>query len=218
MIKQVPDALLYPVRGFHGLMFVGSVLLYAVAYFVSFIPGGLLTAAGCGAYVYLILHLRNVTMATINGDDTIPPWPDLMDADRLRHSMVNLFFLLLFCIPALVGMLLGLGYPRTAWSVSAIGFVYTPIGLLASLIRDEADALNPLLIARSIAAAPLDYLIVLATLLIPTAIVAIAWIFFSRSLLLAPFVVIPALLYGLLLLARLIGLFYRQNRERLEWE
>lgn len=220
MLKELPSALAYPVRGYNGWVFVGAVLLYAIAYLFTAVlanAGGLLTAAGCAAYVYLLLHLRNVVVSTIEGEDDVPAWPDPTDTERLRHSVVNLFFFLFFCVPALALLLFWLGYTRAGWVIAAVGFLYLPIGLLTALMRDETDAVNPLFVGRAVATAPLDYLILLLVMVLPTAAVVVTWRTFAESLI-APFTVIPVLLYTLLLLARLIGLFYRNNRDLLAWE
>jgi hypothetical protein len=218
MLKQLPAAFLYPVAGANGLVFVLASVLYGIFLLATGMPSYLALGAYCAGFGYLVLHLRNVVLSTVKGEDDAPAWPGVEDVHLLRPSTGNLSLLLILGIPALVWLFFDLDKPIAGWVTAAVAFVYLPIGLLVSAVLDESDALTPSVLGRLILAAPTDYLLLLVATAIPIAIAVVAASFSAESLVLNAVLAVPSALYALLFLARIAGMFYRTHRVAIGWD
>ncbi len=207
MLKQLPSALLYPVAESAGYVFVAVSVLYGVLHWID--GGSIFLAAHCVGFAYLAFHLRGVVLSTIQGEDEVPAWPPVSELSQMPGK--NLFVLLLLWVPILVSFLFELKYPIAAWVTAAVGLCYVPIGLLTAIVLDETNAVTPSVLYRAIRAAPLDYLLILvmhALTLSAGALVALK----------LPAALAPLTLYSVLLMARLIGLYYRTHRTAIAWD
>ncbi len=102
------------------------------------------------------------------------------------------------------------------WTLGAVGAFFLPMTLLAAELFDGIDALNPLLIVRSILATLPAYLALIVTLGVPGGIFLALYLTLARvpvARVLAP----AAYLYLMLVGAHLLGRFYRRHKNRLEW-
>jgi hypothetical protein len=101
------------------------------------------------------------------------------------------------------------------------GLVYLPMALLALGIYDNILAINPMVVAVSIARAPLAYLAACGVLGLLAASVAAAdyWIRRNANVPILASVVDEFLsLYTLSVMARLMGQFYHTKKDALKWK
>jgi hypothetical protein len=102
------------------------------------------------------------------------------------------------------------------WALGAAGVFFLPMTLLTAVLFDGIDALNPLLILRSILVTLPAYLVLLVKLGVPGGLLAAVYLLVA----LVPAARVPALalcLYLLLVGAHLLGQFYRRHKDRLGW-
>ncbi len=102
------------------------------------------------------------------------------------------------------------------WILAATGAFFLPMSLLTATLFEGFDALNPLLIVRSILATLPAYLALIVTLGVPGGIFLALYLTLARvpvARVLAP----AAYLYLMLVGAHLLGRFYRRHKDRLEW-
>lgn len=238
---HVCGAFLYPVAKDGALLLVtGTIFLSiidALKYFarfaavkgmglgslISFAFLLLLTAFGIG---YLASYLRRVVMATAMAEKAAPDWPDLSD---FTSDIVSPFFQLLATMLAclapaiLVGMFFR-GPEKSAqmmvWISCGLGATYFPMAFLAVAMFDSVAALNPLLVVPSIAKVPVSYLLAVALFF---AVLTAKWsgdYFLAKAI---PIPVVPSVistligLYLMIVEARVLGLLYLVNKDRLGW-
>lgn len=183
----------------------------------------LLTAFGVG---YLTSYLRRVVTGTAMGEQAAPDWPDFSDmATDILAPLFQLLATILACLaPAIIVGMFVHGNERSGqvavWAAGAVGGFYFPMAFLAVVMFDSVAALNPLLVVPSIAKVPGSYLLTVALL---GAVLAAKWSgdhFLPRaiSIPIVPSVLSTlAWLYLLMVEARVLGLLYRVNQERLAW-
>jgi phage FluMu protein Com len=96
--------------------------------------------------------------------------------------------------------------------------LFLPIGLLAVVLHDTITALNPILLIRSIAKTFFSYI----KLVLPFYLVGWLVLFSSKLSSNLPyifrFVIEAILIYLLMVMAHLLGRFYRTNSKKLDWE
>jgi hypothetical protein len=147
---------------------------------------------------------------------TISP-AHFVDVGELISQMLLLAAALAVCFwpAALYGGLTGRA-DSWFWTLGAVGAFFWPMAFLTAVLFDGIDALNPLLILRSIFVTLPAYLALLVKLSVP------GGVFLAISLTLARMPVVrmlapAAYLYLLLVEAHLLGRFYRQHKDRLKW-
>jgi hypothetical protein len=106
------------------------------------------------------------------------------------------------------------------WALVAWAMIFAPIGLLAMVVQDSADALNPLFLLGSMGRVLLPYL---GLLLLVAGSAGLVWQIALWSwvrpgcaiwLQIASAAVIA---YSAFVLAHVLGRFYWRYRERLDW-
>ncbi len=102
------------------------------------------------------------------------------------------------------------------WILAGAGAFFLPMTLLTGTLFDGIDALNPVLIIRSILVTFPAYLgLVVALAVILMTVGAVNWIFLRIFM---PRVLSSAAyLYLLLMAGHLLGRFYRRQRDKLDW-
>lgn len=102
------------------------------------------------------------------------------------------------------------------WLLAAVGFFLFPMALLAGVLFDSFDALNPIMIIRSILSTFLPYCGLILSFCIFGSLVAPIF-FLSKNLPVLGYVSKALTLYLLLVAAHLLGRFYWNNKDRLDW-
>jgi hypothetical protein len=183
----------------------------------------LLTAFGLG---YLTSYLRRVITGTAMGEQAAPDWPDLSDfTTDILSPLFQLFATVLACLaPAIiVGMFAqspGRWGQAAVWGACGLGGIYFPMAFLAVAMFDSVAALNPLLVVPSIAKIPGSYLLTVALLGAVLAVKVSGDYFLPKAI---PLPIVPSVistllgLYLLIVEARILGLLYLVNKERLAW-
>jgi hypothetical protein len=175
---------------------------------------------------YLTSFLRRVVTSTAMNERKSPDWPDVSDlAGDVLVPLLQLAVTILACLaPAIVvGMFVQAHEARGQTAVLIAcgwGVIYFPMAFLAVAMFDSLAALNPLLLLPSMARIPGSYLLTVA---IMSAVLAAKWAgdyFLPRVF---PVPIVPSVLstlaglYLVMVEARVLGLLYRANKDRLGW-
>lgn len=235
-LGEIPDALAYPFRGEAYLYIVVVMALFIFQYFLSRVGMFLGPAIGLlnllielviGCYLFLLW--QQVVATTVNGDDRFPDFPQIsLDWGENFSLFLQYVALVMICfLPVfIVRFLNALGMGLPAWSLTAggvFGFLYFPMAFLGYILTDSLAVLRPDFIIRSIWRRPGDYLVVVGLL----ALSVKAGVMLDASVTAFSFppllrVLISSVtggigLYFIFVWMRLLGLFYRRNRDRLAW-
>jgi hypothetical protein len=227
------QALAYPLRG-NGpiLLAAGTVFLILVEIVMSAAGGAVLIGLAAVMIVtvfaggYTFNYCKRIIESTANGDDDPPDWPDFSD---LTEDAIQPFLQLLALLALVFGPAFCMPFVQSVpdsvrgWLtllLTVLGGLLAPIGLLALTIYDRILALNPALLVPSMLRCPLHYFV--SALVFLAAIGAYGGVgSLLRWLVPVPFV--PGIvaaglgLYFLIVAMRVLGVFYRANREQLGW-
>ena len=235
--SQMVCAFKYPFKG-DGivLMCVGTILFLVVdgarwiskfVFIYGLIAVILLTIFGTG---YLTAFLRRVITSTAQGDEEMPEWPEIEDfASDVFAPFMQFIGTVVFCFGPMIGLtiyaLVGsngdsawLGWATTA--AMLIGCIYFPMAFTAVAMADSIVAVNPLVVIPSIMRVLGQYLL---TVVVLAVILLVRWLLFRLLGIILPIPLLPTIitsLLGLYLLVvemRILGLLYRNNKDRLGW-
>jgi hypothetical protein len=234
---QISGAFKYPFKG-DGviLMCAGTMLLLLVdgarsiakfAPIYGFIAVIMLTVFGTG---YLTAFLRRVITSTAQGEEEMPEWPEIQDyGSDVVAPFLQLIGTVVFCFAPAIGFtiyaLVGspgdsawLGWATTAAMVFSC--VYFPMAFTAVAMSDSIVAVNPMVVIPSIMKVLGQYLL---TVVVLGVILLVRWLLYRLLGKLLPIPLLPTVitsLIGLYLLVvemRILGLLYRNNKDRLGW-
>ena len=227
LFQLLPGAFKYPLQGdtmfvvtsiavVGGLISVFAGLLMYFGMFIGFAIG-----------IYLLLTFREIITSTIGGEDCMPAETLTFSSwEEQKEVLVPIIAIVL--LPMLPFHLSRYWTDAPDWLHPTFGFlalVYIPMGLLLIQVTGEFWAAHPWNVILSILRAPVDYVGVLI-LLIP---IVGPMYFIDDSLRTMGWgnrfvaIVVNMLLqfveiYFLFVWARALGLYYRCNRIRLQWE
>jgi hypothetical protein len=103
------------------------------------------------------------------------------------------------------------------WSLLAYGVFFFPMGILAVVMFDSINGLNPVLLICSIASKFFQYCALIMFIFILGFLpVALNWIF-PQSLIIS-YISSVVRIYLIMVVAHLLGRFYRRYQEKLNWE
>ncbi|KPJ59543.1 MAG: hypothetical protein AMJ42_01915 [Deltaproteobacteria bacterium DG_8] len=221
-LEQLPGAFSYPFKGKGKILLISGAILFGITelilslslfkFIFMFFIGG-----------YLIAYMFNIIESSASGNEELPDWPDFSDfwGDIIR-PMLLVFTTTLVCLsPAIIylvrsGQELSPTDPLLCIAIVA-GLLYFPMGLLAVALFNRILALNPLLVVSSILKVPLEYLI--ACVVLP--LVYVASMFgeglFGSITFLGHILSCFFSLYFMMVEARILGLIYYANKNRLRW-
>lgn len=235
--SQIIGAFKYPFKG-DGIILIcaGTILLLLVdgarwissfAFIYGLIAVILLTIFGTG---YLTAFLRRVITSTAQGEEEMPEWPEVEDfSSDVFLPFVQLIGTVVFCFAPMIGLtiyaLVGssedsswLGWATTATML--FGCLYFPMAFTAVAMCDSIVAVNPLVVIPSIIKVLRHYLL---TLVVLAAILLVRWFLHRLLATILPVPLLPTIitsLIGLYLLVvemRILGLLYRNNKDKLGW-
>lgn len=220
----------YPITGPTSGTFWAGVVCATAFHFVVYI----LNAAVLFALIvvpYLMIFYMNICRTTAMGSDDVPFWPELRDLFQLVGAFLRFFTAWVAAFwPVMVlgtGFALAmtevLGLVRTlpAVPLAILGSIYLPMAFLANTMFDGVTpAFRYGLCIRSISRAWKPYRILVVASFVATLIAGVGAALVQNEY--AFFLIGPALyfleLYGMALLMRAIGLFYRYHKHELGWE
>ena len=105
------------------------------------------------------------------------------------------------------------------WLLLALGVFFFPMLLLANVMFDSLEALNPVLIIASIFSTFFHYCGVVLAFCVPIGIVVVILVFLPGTTGRATsFILHGVCIYLLLVASNLLGRFFHRNEERLYWE
>jgi hypothetical protein len=222
------DALLYP------LNLAGIVHLISLWLLVCLLCPLVMDGLGLGTeYIpfvytlpvaYVVYYLAECLRDSAGGGRRLPDfW--MHPGDSSKWDCISQLFLVVGCVAVCFGPVSGYYIVRERtdwiyWLLLAGGGFFFPMALLAVVLFDSFNALNPLLIMGSIVSTFLPY----------GAMVLLffggAWLFVGidfrlynfRLLPLVPFVLRVVQLYLIFVAVGLLGRFYQRHKEKLNWE
>jgi hypothetical protein len=241
---RLPGAFVYPFRGSGWVtVLVGSVLLAMLGLMIGVLATGwrdlvfgygyllfvILTVVLVFSSGYLCAFLIKMIRAAGAGGDEAPEWPELRGwwEDVLRPFLLAVATAAVSLAPVIAWVCLAGRLPggRDDQNRAFLGFqallvvslLYLPMAVTAVALHNTVTALNPLLVIRAIIRLPLQYLVACLVLVgIAMLQIALEYAFTAR----------PALgwvlgglvsFYLLTVEARVLGLMYHANREKLGW-
>lgn len=222
-MTSILDTLCYPLRGNGGILILtGAVLLAALSLFLGIPRLGFLIELFI--FGYFGAHFIEVINSTVQGRDEPPDWPAVTDiAEDIVAPLVRLLGLLLISFGPLAmvryfGAEMGGWYRAGMIGAGLWAATYFPMSLIAVTVTDQLAAASPHIVLPAIGRSLPGYLLNVVYLVgVWVGLTGIQWTASQipyLGLLLAKL----TWLYGLILLSRGIGLIYREQRDRLEWE
>lgn len=223
---RLVGALSYPFCGDGAVIFGSGVVFILLMGVMASFSGMIAMIVSFVVTGYFFGALQGIVQSSAQGIDTMPPWPGTEDwTEEIAGPFLRWIATLATCF--------GLGAAVCFWGwkntdtlvlgagvgLGLLGLVVYPMAVLTVSMADSITGLHPVLVIRSIAASPGRYLamVALITLLIgvqvgtshwaeklPVPFVGDAWHAFSG-------------LYFAVVQARLLGVFYHANRDRLGW-
>lgn len=219
--KALPGVFSYPLhKGGAIFLLAGAVFYTAVDFFARF--SWIASILGTG---YLCAYIQKLILASANGDDALPDWPDLSDfyADIIQPWLLMMWVGLVCFGPAIAYLILRDHEtdinPFILFTALAFGIFYFPMALLAVCMADSGTAVSPLVVLPAILSVPLEYLTACLALL---AVVVIRYLG-DKVIGIIPVPFLPtfvagfAALYFLTVEMRILGLMYYTNRKRFGW-
>lgn len=222
-MTSILDTLCYPLRGNGGILILtGAILLAALSLFLGIPRLGFLIELFI--FGYFGAHFIEVINSTVQGRDEPPDWPAVTDiAEDIVAPLVRLLGLLLISFGPLAMVRyfvaeMGGGYRAGMIGAGLWAAIYFPMSLIAVTVTDQLAAASPHIVLPAIGRSLPGYLLNVVYLVgVWVGLTGIQWTASQipyLGLLLAKL----TWLYGLILLSRGIGLIYREQRDRLEWE
>jgi phage FluMu protein Com len=165
---------------------------------------------------YVCACIRDSATGGIRATDTTASTPGL--GELLGQSVVVIAGAAVCLAPALIYLNHTRSLDRLFWVLYGVGGFFFPMTLLAIVMFEGLRALNPLLVVGSILSTFLRYCVLVPfcyvlCLLIPV----VGRYLFTPSWALA-YALLFLAFYQLLVLAHLLGRFYWNNQERLNWD
>ncbi len=215
----------YPWRGEGLILLVSGTAFLAITSVLqrfALLLSGLIFVFTVG---YLLAYSQKIITATAIGEHEPPTWPDFSDftQDILPPFFQSLGLSVLYGLPAIVARIFlpedTLGATLVPILLILLALMLAPMAWLGMAMQNQIAALSPHFVIPSILRAPGAYLGVLIQLVVLVALNAgVAWLLDNLPV---PF--IPGLinsfisLYFLMVISRLLGIFYYRNRRQLGW-
>ena len=222
-LPQIPGAFLYPLQGDGPFLLVGGAVFFGVMGLIAaftFIWGLVLRFVLTG---YLIVYAREILRNSADGDDRMPPWPDLERASEYLTPVLEFVGAGIVSFAPAIALRFfpnTPGYEPLLWTAVILGCIYYPIAVTGVTMFDSMGGVDPRLVIPSIFRIPLQSLLVSAVLAASFGlIVLIQWLI--GNVLRIP--ILPALIGGILQIyfmavaMRLCGLLYHAEEKKLAW-
>jgi hypothetical protein len=219
----------YPFRAGGGALLVAGAVALTVTDYAALIAGyafllGLvaLLILAIGVTGYLFAFIKNVVASSAGGDETMPGWPEAASPADFVGPFLQFLALVLFCFGPFIAWRIWSPDWGGVWVsllLAAGGAFYFPMALLAVSMGDSIGGVNPALVLPSILRI-LNHYVVAFLLVLGVMVLQTASEWFME---LIPVPIVPTLLtefitlYLMVVSARVLGLMYYVNREKLCW-
>jgi predicted Zn finger-like uncharacterized protein len=230
-LQRLPEVFIFPFKGTGKLLIIiGTVVFWILELIASFfiivpIYGWILAI-----FVFLFIggflssYMMKVITYSADGEKEPPDWPDV---SAFLEDIVCPFFRVLWTIlicfsPSLLYLVIFLRHitfiDPVLWLLFVCGLLYLPMSLIAvSMSGSILSAMNPAFIIPSILKVPLDYLVACVVLITIVGFRMAADKFLTFIPFIGSFIGGLLALYLLIVEARILGLIYYTNKERLNW-
>jgi hypothetical protein len=223
--RQIPTVFGYPFNKSGIIMLVVGSVLFTVLDFLSAFSFYI----GMIGMAYLFAYMQKVISHSAQGDDEIPPWPELSDFwnDILLPCLLFIGCFVVSLGPGLALIFFGREDPAMViggFVLLGLGALYFPMALLAAAVTDNFLSLSPHVILPSIFRVFLPYVVTVLVLgMLASAGFGAQWFaeqMAGNDFALKAAVLLPLGFLSLYLLTvemRLLGLMFRAYRHRLGW-
>jgi len=231
--RAIGDSFVFPFRR-DGLVLLTTGTIFVsvmngasyIAQFAFIIGGLAILVLGIFGSGYFTNWYRRIVTSSAAGDEAMPDWPDVADVggDILTPLGHLLAAILVSFLPLIVVHLFVPGHaasaPALTWAARAFAYAYFPMAFLAVCMLESVVAVNPILVFHGISRMPLPYLL---TVLVFTGILLVQRAADTTLPTLLPIPIVPALiasfvqLYLFTVMARVLGVLYRENQTKLGW-
>lgn len=218
-------ALLFPL-GPAGLVILVAAMVLNLAFAFAghlFVFGGASALLGLGLGAVLLAFLRQVVLASADGEDAFPGWPEL-DLESLKETIVLWLAVSLVCFGpwTICNIAVRLEVDAARWVcpvLLGLGAFYFPMALLTVAIQDDAAAMNPVLVCGSILRTARRYLALCLFLAVLVGAVYGVEAASAAARLPQLGAAVTGFLsfYAALVVARAIGWFYYCTKDDLGW-
>ncbi len=229
------ETLLYP-TSIHGLSIIAVIvgifliidlivtpIINLVAVFLgplSFIMWALILIIAVITTGYAFWYLGHCVRETAEGDNMAPDV--LVDspsiADMALQFLQTAACLAFFAAPVVVYYSLTGKTDIIFFALLGYAALFLPMGLLSVIINDDIAGLNPVLLVRSIVMTFFSYLKLVVLFYLIGWLMFYSLRFFINLPFYLNFIFNAVLLYFLIMLAHLLGRFYRAKRDKLGWD
>ncbi len=230
-MEYLPGIFSYPLTGTGKFILIIGALFFGIlswlAHILVIVPiYGWLFALFVGVFIggMLSSYVMKIINRTANGDNEPPDWPEVSEpwADIVNPFFQVLGVIVICFFPSLFFFFMfvkhGYGLVPIFWLLFLPGLLYLPMSLIAMSMFQTLTSLNPFLILRSIIKIPLDYFIACIVLLLIVGLRIITdKIFVGTIPFLGGLLAYLLFLYFLMLEARILGLIYYSNKNKLNW-
>ncbi|HEY1172414.1 MAG TPA: FHA domain-containing protein [Verrucomicrobiae bacterium] len=229
------DIFLYPFRGWGPVILgSGTVMLAALVilgHLLRFMgPLSIITTfmGALAIFAYLVSYMQQVVQASANGDEQMPDWLDLSSWwDDIGIPTLHLIGTMLISFSPLLAYLIFTLFYSSPWiwiPLLILGLSYFPMAYLAVCVSRNLWTANPITVWYSISRVPLNYY--LACIIFWGAYftgftIDVVLEFIPRTYWLLAVAIqilsIPVTLYLWIVEARVLGLIYYGNWDKLGW-
>jgi hypothetical protein len=219
--QDIPGLFGYPFRD-HGVfaLIISSVFFSVVFLLLRFsLFFGLLMSIALMGYIFAFLV--KVTKKTIKGDPHTPDWPDFGGFFNYALQWFTLIFVPIIGPIILYGYICSrvhmAGSPWVVLFLVLLGLFYIPMAILVFAVYESlTDALNPIFVMGSISKVFTSYILVVASFYVLYLISYLVQILagaFPLAFIFQSFISF----YFLMVIFRMLGLFYLNCQKRLGW-
>jgi hypothetical protein len=225
----LPGAFSYPFKGNGPIMLITGTAFFTFLKWMSMLAGvGRSIGFGYSAALillvisvgYLFAFMQGIVMSSINGEESIPAWPEFSSFyDDMVLPFLRFSAILIISVGPGFMIMATTGSILFGLFVILLGLLCLPMALLAVALADSLSGLNPLLLFSSISKIPGQYLVTCGVLLAIVGARTLAELVLGTL----PIPLLPTIvgtsvaLYGLTVEMRILGLLYYTNERALGW-
>lgn len=231
----LPDIFRYPLRSSGIILMIGGSLMilfykFMIAWASQVGPFGI------GAIIlftflffgYSVAYLHKIVQHSANGDAEMPDWPDLSSLwDDIAWPTLQMIGIVLLSFGPFFGYLVAYGSDPNPWiwiPLLIISLIYFPMACLSVCMFNSLAAANPLNVFSSILKVLQNYYlasVIFWAAIITGVVIDIILNLLPREMLGVRIAAIilstPVSLYLLVIEARVLGLIYHGNSDKLGW-